>query len=405
METQILYNNNEDIKTASEILKAGGIVAIPTETVYGLAANALNETAVKKIYEVKKRESKKALLVLIPNINYIYNLTTDFNNIARKLAKSFWPGALTIVLNKSAKVPDITTAGGKTIAVRLTSKYIIRRLIQESGLILTAPSANISGEPNLLTSQAVLDKFSGKIDAILCDDIVSTNNKVSTLINTVNGKAEILREGAISKEKINSELIRKQPIIIGITGPTGAGKSTILKSINLNDEYTIIDADKIAREVVNKGEPCLNELIQAFSQDILEKDGTLNRKKLAKKAFSNSDNINLLNSITHPFIIDKIRNNINKININTVKSVLIDAPTLFQSGLDAMCDKIISINASDDDRLNRIMDRDNINREEAQLRMNAGLSVEYYKKYSDFVIETSNKSKNVSILELQEYIK
>lgn len=173
--------------------------------------------------------------------------------------------------------------------------------------------------------------------------------------------------------------------IIGLTGQTGAGKSTVAKILEENGLF-IINADSVAREVVEKGEPTLLKLANSFGDDILNSDGTLNRKLLASRAFSSRENTDLLNSITHPAITERIRLKIFQAFENGEKAVVIDAPQLFESGENEMCDIIVTVAAPLEIRLHRIMNRDGVTEDEAALRINAQLSEEYYIKNSDIVI-------------------
>lgn len=173
--------------------------------------------------------------------------------------------------------------------------------------------------------------------------------------------------------------------IIGLTGQTGAGKSTVAKILEENGLF-IINADSVAREVVEKGEPTLLKLANSFGDDILNSDGTLNRKLLASRAFSSRENTDLLNSITHPAITERIRLKISQAFENGEKAVVIDAPQLFESGENEMCDIIVTVAAPLEIRLHRIMNRDGVTEDEAALRINAQLSEEYYINNSDIVI-------------------
>lgn len=173
--------------------------------------------------------------------------------------------------------------------------------------------------------------------------------------------------------------------IIGLTGQTGAGKSTVAKILEENGLF-IINADSVAREVVEKGEPTLTKLANSFGDDILNSDGILNRKLLASRAFSSRENTDLLNSITHPAITERIRLKISQAFENGEKAVVIDAPQLFESGENEMCDIIVTVAAPLEIRLHRIMNRDGVTEDEAHLRINAQLSEEYYINNSDIVI-------------------
>lgn len=168
-------------------------------------------------------------------------------------------------------------------------------------------------------------------------------------------------------------------IIVGLTGPTGAGKSsaaTLCKSLGIKH----IDCDIIARKATEKGEEGLLAVVKAFGDDILNNDGTLNRKALAEKAFKDKDSTALLNQTLLPIIKKMVMAEIKDDN------VLLDAPTLFESGVSEICSKTVAVLSDKDLRLKRILARDNITTEQALLRINAGKSDDFYKEKCDFVI-------------------
>ncbi len=185
-------------------------------------------------------------------------------------------------------------------------------------------------------------------------------------------------------------------MIIGITGQTGSGKSVVCCELK-NHGYVIIDADKIARETVNNAD-CLTALSKAFGKQILTSDGTLDRSALAKSAFCSREKTDLLNSITHPAIVKEML----KIADDTVsqgKIAVLDAPQLFESGLDKNCDIIFAICANDDVRRQRIMMRDGIEIDSANVRMKAGLSTQYYIDHNAVLIDNSGDSTPEQIAE------
>lgn len=166
-------------------------------------------------------------------------------------------------------------------------------------------------------------------------------------------------------------------IVIGLTGQTGAGKSTASNAMK-KCGCGIIDADKIAREAVEPKTACLKMLTNAFGCDIINEDGSLNRKKLAEKAFSSKENTQLLNEITHPYIVELTKQRIAEYFASGCNIVVFDAPQLFESGSDKLCDIIVSVIASQECRLARIISRDGVSREQALSRMKVQLSEEYF---------------------------
>lgn len=203
MNTLLLGNNNADIKTAARILSDGGVVAMPTETVYGLAANALDGEAVKKIFIAKGRPMDNPLIVHISDIADIekFNLVTDFNDKAKALANAFWPGPLTIIMKKSDVIPYEVSAGLDTVAIRLPSNEIALKLIRESGTVLAAPSANRSGSPSPTTAQHVMADLDGLIDAVVQGGMCEVGVE-STVITVATDTPKLLRPGLVTKEQI-----------------------------------------------------------------------------------------------------------------------------------------------------------------------------------------------------------
>ena len=199
MKTQIL--SEKDTQIAAEILKSGGLVAIPTETVYGLAANALNESAVKKIFTAKGRPSDNPLIVHISGVDEIYNLVSELPVAAQKLADAFWPGPLTIILKKSEIIPAVISGGLDSVAIRLPDNSVARKIIREAGCPLAAPSANLSGSPSPTKASHVVADLSGKIDAIV-DAGACAVGVESTVVSLCTAVPRILRPGAITVEQL-----------------------------------------------------------------------------------------------------------------------------------------------------------------------------------------------------------
>ena len=165
--------------------------------------------------------------------------------------------------------------------------------------------------------------------------------------------------------------------LVGLTGPTGSGKSEVSR-IFMENHIPVIDADELARRVVEPGSPCLDELVKAFSNDILHDDGSLNRRQLARRAFATSEDTQLLNDITHPYIIDLTKKILMRLEQMHELVAVIDAPLLFESGMDAICDVTVAVVAPHDQRLKRIMSRDGLTEKEASSRMAAQKEEAYY---------------------------
>lgn len=203
METKKLTTNDIDI--AADIIKKGGLVAIPTETVYGLAANALNGMAVSNIFKAKGRPMDNPLIVHISSVDEIYRLVSDFPQKAKKLTENFWPGPLTIILKKSEIIPDEVSAGLVTVAIRLPANQTTRNLIKRACVPLAAPSANLSGSPSPTTAKHVLGDLDGRIDAVL-DAGRCTVGVESTVITLETEVPKLLRPGGVTVEKLRSVL-------------------------------------------------------------------------------------------------------------------------------------------------------------------------------------------------------
>lgn len=193
------------IKTACEILKKGGLVAIPTETVYGLAANAYDEKAVAQIFKAKGRPQDNPLIVHVSDYEMLREVVADLPTKAIELAQKFWPGPLTMVLPRSEKVPKSVSAGLETVAVRMPSNSIAREIIAQSGLPLAAPSANISGSPSPTTAEHVLFDLDGKIDAVVVSQKADVGVE-STVVTLCTNPPRLLRPGGVTVEQLKEVL-------------------------------------------------------------------------------------------------------------------------------------------------------------------------------------------------------
>ncbi|MFH1664837.1 MAG: L-threonylcarbamoyladenylate synthase [Candidatus Omnitrophota bacterium] len=191
------------IKQAAAVLNNRGLVAFPTETVYGLGANALDPKAVAGIFEAKKRPLDDPLIVHIADIEDFHRLVAEIPAVAEKLVNCFWPGPLTVILKKTALVPDIVTTGLETVAVRMPSGEIARSFIKAAGVPVAAPSANMFGRPSPTTAQHVIDDLDGRIDVLL-DGGRTDIGVESTVVEVVGGRIVVLRPGGVSVEELES---------------------------------------------------------------------------------------------------------------------------------------------------------------------------------------------------------
>ena len=209
MKTEILDLKNGEreklIERAAEILKKGGIVAVPTETVYGLAASAFSDEAIKKVFSAKGRPQDNPLIVHISDAEMLNEIAVDIPKKALELANKFWPGPFTMVLNKNEKICESVSAGLSTVAVRLPDNEAARSLIRVSGLPLAAPSANVSGYPSPVSAAHVIHDLSGKIDAVLCAEDCTVGVE-STVVSLVSNPPRLLRPGAVTPEQLREIL-------------------------------------------------------------------------------------------------------------------------------------------------------------------------------------------------------
>lgn len=501
METRI-YEITDTVKQKNEIeeiaslIKQGEAVAIPTETVYGIAADCFNDNAVKKIFEAKGRPSDNPLIVHISEVNQIYSLVKEVPEKAKELFNKYWPGPLTVILPKKECVSDTVSGGLPTVAVRMPSHPVAKAIIDAAGVPLAAPSANISGFPSPTSVTYVTDDMTGRLPAIVgggdCDIGIE-----STVITLATDPPVLLRPGAVTYEQLTEilgdviihdavlkpledgktaaspgmkykhyspsaklivfdgtknefiEFINKyssfadyalcfegeeneiplpsvtfgkeddpfsqakrlfdafreldirhakkvlvrspskegvglgvcnrlyraagfnsikagEGIIIGLTGESGAGKSTVCEMLEKKG-CIIIDADKIARSITEKGSPVLSKLQKSFGDDIIKEDGSLDRRLLASRAFIDDESKKLLDSITHPEIVALCEKQALRA-VKNGKCAVIDAPLLFTSGLNTLCHKTVKVTAPEKIRLERLLVRDSLTEEEIRLR-------------------------------------
>lgn len=521
MQTKILSTSEYDIALAGEIIARGGLVAFPTETVYGLGANALDDEAVKSIYTAKGRPSDNPLIVHVSDKTDIAPLVKEITPKAQALIDEFFPAPLTIILPKSEKIGNVVSGGLDTVAVRMPENETARRLIKTAGCPVAAPSANTSGLPSPTKAKYVIDDMSGKIDAII-DGGDCAFGVESTVITLATETPTILRPGAVTQEMIeqvigrvdvaravlegmkndevaaspgmkykhyapkakviivdadktayenfvNSQkdafalcfegdnitipkvtfgrenddlsqarelfdalrqldemgakkvyariphttgvgmavynrLIRaaafniidlKKPFFIGLTGQTGAGKGYVGKYL-AGLGFHIINSDSVVKKIYDNNSELLQQLAEEFGNDIIV-NGALDRKRLAALAFSSRESTDRLNKIVHPAVISLCEKEAKPLAV-------LDAPQLFEANAQSKCYKIISVIAPYETRLKRIMQRDHITKEQADLRIHAQLDEQYYINHSDFVIYNNGENIEIQIKNIMEEI-
>lgn len=203
MDTLMLSASEDDIIAAAELLKKSEVVAIPTETVYGLAANAYDEAAVRKIFAAKGRPCDNPLIVHISDLDMIKDIASKVPKLAMKCAERFWPGPLTMIMPKSDRIPLVTSGGLDTVGIRFPSDKCAHSIIEKCGFPLAAPSANLSGSPSPTNAKRVFEDMNGRIAAIV-DGGESEVGVESTVIAFENEGIRILRPGKISYEDLKA---------------------------------------------------------------------------------------------------------------------------------------------------------------------------------------------------------
>lgn len=191
------------IAAAAEVLRDGRLVAFPTETVYGLGANALDEAAIQRIYAAKQRPSNDPIIAHIANTDQLRQVAVDIPDVAYQLAERFWPGPLTLVLKRAAVVPAVIAAGLETIAVRMPSNKVARALIDAADVPVAAPSANTFTRPSATTAQHVLHDLGGRVDLVL-DGGATTIGLESTVLDLTGGAPKILRPGGVTMDDLSA---------------------------------------------------------------------------------------------------------------------------------------------------------------------------------------------------------
>lgn len=373
-----------NIAYLADILKTGGLVAVPTETVYGLAGNALDEAAVRRIYEVKGRPEVKPLSVMVPDEAAMERWCVDVPRAAHALARRFWPGPLTIVLRSGAAVPALTRAGGATVGLRCPDHALTLALLREAGLPLAAPSANPSGAPSPKTADEVLAYFDGQIDAVL-DGGPCGIGRESTIVDLSAPPYRILRQGALAADEI-FDALRESLTVIGITGGTGCGKTTALNVLRAKGAM-ILDCDEIYHALTVSSEPMRRELTARFGP--VYQGNTLDRKALGAIVFSDPAALRDLNAITHRYVVDELTRQLREYAINGGTLAAIDAIGLLEIEYGKKTAFNVAVTAPTADRVRRLMQREGISREYALQRIGAQKSNEYFAAHCDYALENT----------------
>ncbi len=371
MKTEIIGADN--IGRAAEIIRSGGLVAVPTETVYGLAANGLDAGAVEKIYAVKGRPEVKPLNLMVHGSDAMERCWKTVARQARALASDFWPGPLTIIGESAGDIPEIVRAGGATLGLRCPDHPLTLELLERCGVPLAAPSANPSGAPSPKTAEDVLRYFNGKIDAVIDGGECGIGTE-STIITLAEKPFRILRRGALDAGEIAAKLA-SELYIIGITGGSGSGKTTALQVLREMGALTI-DADELYHELTRRSAEMKAELTARFGE-VYDGD-TLMRKALGEIVFSDSAALNDLNAITHKYVNAETVRLLREFAMQGGELAAIDAIGIFEGKVDGICSAVFGVLAPAEIRVERIMAREGISREYALKRIRAQRSDEYY---------------------------
>ena len=372
---------SDSIGLAAEIIKRGGLVAVPTETVYGLAGNGLDEQAVAKIYEVKGRPEVKPLSLMVPGAQAMDAYCEDVPKAACVLAEKFWPGPLTIILKSKSVVPEIVRAGGSTVGLRCPDHPKTLALLNACALPLAAPSANPSGEPSPKTADAVLDYFDGAIDAVI-DGGACGIGQESTIIDMSQTPYRILRQGALPEEEIFSAL-QHSLTLVGITGGTGCGKTTAL-NVLADMGALIIDADALYHELTLTSEEMRSEIIGRFGSGY---DGNvLDRKALGNIVFNDPQALLDLNAITHKHVDGEIERRLTEHAINGGTLAAIDAIALLDAGFAKRTVFNVGITAPTEERVKRLLLREGVTEEYARMRIAAQKSNKYFEQNCHYTL-------------------
>lgn len=208
--TTVLPANKDSLEHAANILLEGGVVCIPTDTVYGIAGIATDSIAVSKVFEVKQRNPTIALPIFIEDISSLNDLSEFVPPIAKVLASNFWPGPLTMVLEKSDRIPDVTTGGLKTAGFRIPNHQIAVKLCEETGKPITGTSANISGQKAATTADEALRQFKDSSLDLILDGGTSTSSQTSTIVHFEDNEVKLIRQGVITMSDIQKLVGKKR---------------------------------------------------------------------------------------------------------------------------------------------------------------------------------------------------
>ena len=267
MQTQILKGNvKKNIYMAVSLIRRGELVAFPTETVYGLGADATNETAVAKIFAAKGRPHFDPLIIHVSSFSMLEGILKEIPDKARILAESFWPGPLTLVLPKREEIPDIVTAGLPTVAVRIPQNKIALNLIKEAGVPIAAPSANIFGHPSPTCAGHVIQDLGGKI-ALILDGGPTRVGVESTVVDLTHSPPVILRPGGVGRESL-------EDILGGVTVFSGMNEEALKSPGQMKQHYAprakvLLFQGKCQKKIIAAMRETINKLNKGYNIGIM----------------------------------------------------------------------------------------------------------------------------------------
>lgn len=379
MKTEVI---TENISQATRIICDGGLVAVPTETVYGLAGNGLDEQTVSEIYRVKGRPEVKPLSLMVHGPEAMEEYCEDVPEAAYVLAEQFWPGPLTIVLKAKETVPSIVRAGGNTVGLRCPDHPLTLELLEQCRLPLAAPSANVSGRPSPKTAGEVLSYFDGEIDGVI-DGGPCGLGRESTIIDLSRTPYRILRQGALPEERIIQTLVDHMTIF-GITGGTGCGKTTALGAIEQLGGL-VIDCDEVYHTLGETSADLREKLIARFGPECYA-TGVLDTKPIGKIVFYDPNALLELNAITHAAVGEEVDRRLGRWAMSGGTLAAVDAIALIESGMAEKYSPIVGITAPKQLRMERIMARDGISEDYARARIESQKPDSFYEQHCDKIL-------------------
>lgn len=371
----------KNIEKAADIINGGGLAAVPTETVYGLAGSGLDAAAVRSIFEVKGRPERKALSLMVRGAEDMEKYWTLVPHAARALARRYWPGPLTLIMTAAEGIPTEVTAGGATVGLRCPDHPLTQQLLGLLDIPLAAPSANPSGAESPKTAEKVLEYFDGRIGVVI-DGGECRLGMESTIVDLSTVPYRILRKGAIPVEEIEKTLVDGLTIF-GITGGSGCGKTTALETLERLGAL-VIDCDEVYHELTCSSEKMKQELEARFGA-VYNENG-LDRKALGAVVFSDSAALEELDRITHKYVNDEVERRLRDWAMRGGKYAAIDAIALLESDIAPRCAATVGVIAPEEVRVRRLMAREGVSEEYARMRINAQKKNGYFEENCTFVI-------------------